>query len=127
MEDWTPPELMADLDATERVMTWLYDQARHRAETEPEWTFTQGNIAQAIAEWRCFRTFLSLGTDRSDRADAYAVRCQNWLSAAADDIRERRHGDVALAETTDQLHRDTDALRSRVMDHTSPPAPATPS
>lgn len=49
-DDMTPSGMAADLDATERTMLWLYDQSRHRAESEPNWAFTQGQVAQAVAE-----------------------------------------------------------------------------
>ena len=68
------------------------------------------NVAQAIAEWRCFRTFVSLGPDRAEKADGYAERCQKWLTSAAEDMRGRRR-DTALAETADLLHRDIGHLR----------------
>ena len=109
-DDLTPNEMVGDLDAAERQMTWLYDQYRARAEAEPNWAFTQGNVAQAVAEWRCFRMFVSLGPDKAKKADDYAERCRSWLSAAAEDMRGRRR-DTALAETADLLHRDVGHLR----------------
>ncbi|MBK1671535.1 hypothetical protein CKO28_26405 [Rhodovibrio sodomensis] len=106
----TPAALVADLDAAERQMLWLYDQCRHRAESDPNWQFTQGNLAEAVAEWRCYRMFLSMGADKAERADDHAERVQKWLTAAAKDMRSLRRN-AALAETAEILHRDIGYMR----------------
>jgi len=51
-----------------------------------------------------------MGGDKAEKADGSAERCEKWLIAAAEDMRDRCR-DAALAETADLLQRDIGTLR----------------
>lgn len=97
-----------EFDAFERTLHWLYDQCRHRAETEASWQFTAGLVAQAIGHFRVWRVYCDHGRD--DRADEAGDRVDDWLKQAGDEMRGLRR-DAALAETADLLRRDLEGFR----------------
>ena len=100
-----------DFAAFGRTLEWLYDQARHRGETEPNWYFTGGILADAIGEYRTWSMYL----ERRDwsKADEAADRLDAKIQRAGDEMRGLRR-DAALAETADILRRDLNDLRTEV-------------